>query len=75
MRSAPLDQLSWFDGEIVISTVPSHVDIPLRPGMAFLEAAYGGVRGNYPGVEYSGGIELLNAQAVRQHELFMKVFQ
>ncbi len=74
-RAAGLDQLSSFDGEIVINTVASHIDIPLRPGMAYLEAAYGAVRVNYPGIDYIDGIELLNAQAVRQHELFMKAFE
>ena len=27
-----------------------------------------------PGVEWIGGLDLLHAQAVRQHQLFMKVF-
>jgi shikimate dehydrogenase/3-dehydroquinate dehydratase type I len=74
-RAAGLDQLRSFDGEIIINTVPSHIDVPLRPGMAYLEAAYGEVKVNYPGVDYIDGIELLNAQAVRQHELFMKAFE
>lgn len=71
----PLEHLRSFDGEIIINTVPSHIDLPLRPGMSYLEAAYGTVRGNYPGIDYIDGIELLHAQAVRQHDLFMKVFQ
>lgn len=72
----PLDQLRSFDGEIIINTLPPGVDVdlPLRPGMAYIEAAYGGPRRDLPGVDYYDGTELLQAQALRQHELFMKAF-
>ncbi|MGZ8866796.1 MAG: type I 3-dehydroquinate dehydratase [Thermoanaerobaculia bacterium] len=74
----PLDALERFDGEIVINTLPGGADVvmPLRPGMTLIEAAYGGVgnRLSVAGVETIGGVELLHAQAMRQHELFMKAF-
>jgi hypothetical protein len=43
--------------------------------MSYVEAAYGGPKKSYPGVDYIDGLELLHAQAVRQHELFMTVFE
>ena len=73
----PLDALSRFDGEIVVNTLTRGVDmnLPLRPGMTYIEAAYGGETVTpVPGVEWIDGLELLHAQAQRQHELFMKVF-
>lgn len=74
----PLESLKRFDGEIVINTLPADADVamPLRPGMTLIEAAYAGVgsRPRVAGVETIAGVELLHAQAMRQHELFMKVF-
>jgi len=82
-RSEPLDALSRFDGEIIINTTTSdaEVEMPSRAGMTYIESAYGSpaaarrldrLRDN--GVRVFDGLELLRAQAVRQHELFMKVF-
>jgi 3-dehydroquinate dehydratase type I len=73
---ANLADIRAFDGEIIINTLPPGVavDLPLRPGMAYIKAAYGEPAGEYPGVDYRDGVELLHAQAVRQHELFMRVF-
>jgi 3-dehydroquinate dehydratase type I len=75
-RFEPLESLASFDGEIVINTLPSaaNVAMPLRPGMTLIEAAYGAARPHPGGVEVIGGLELLHAQAMRQHELFMRVF-
>ncbi|HUP47076.1 MAG TPA: type I 3-dehydroquinate dehydratase [Thermoanaerobaculia bacterium] len=73
----PLTALRDFDGEIVIDTITGseRVDLPLRPGMTYIEAGYGYDRGPRPeGVEWIDGLDLLQAQAIRQHELFMKVF-
>ncbi|HET7706018.1 MAG TPA: type I 3-dehydroquinate dehydratase [Thermoanaerobaculia bacterium] len=72
----PLESLTRFDGEIVINTLPPGADVamPLRPGMTLIEAAYGATRAHPAGVEIVDGLELLHAQAMRQHELFMKVF-
>ena len=73
---ANLRDVRAFDGEILINTLPPgvEIDLPLRPGMAYVEAAYGGKGPDYPGIDYHDGVELLHAQAVRQHELFMRVF-
>lgn len=79
----PLDALPRFDGEIIINTTTAdaEVEMPSRPGMTYIESAYGNpgaarrldrLRDN--GVRVFDGLELLRAQAVRQHELFMKVF-
>mgnify|MGYP000135483251 CR=1 FL=1 len=72
----PLDSLAAFGGEIVINTLPTGADVrmPLRPGMTLIEAAYGVTRVYPAGVEVVDGLELLQAQAMRQHELFMRVF-
>lgn len=73
----PLGSLASFDGEIVIDTLPPGADVslPLRPGMTLIEAAYSGATRPRPaGVEVIDGLELLHAQAMRQHDLFMKVF-
>jgi len=80
-RSESLDELKRFDGEIVINTTTSdaELEIPSRPGMTYIESSYGNpaaarrldrLRDN--GVRVFDGLELLRAQAVRQHELFMK---
>lgn len=83
-RGEPLDALARFDGEIIINTTTSDagVEMPSRPGMTYIESSYGSpaaarrldrLRDN--GVRVFDGLELLRAQAVRQHELFMKVFE
>lgn len=73
--AAPLADLARFDGEIIVNTTPAtDLDLPLRPGMTYIEAAYGSGRKPVPGVEWIGGLDLLHAQALRQHQLFMKVF-
>jgi shikimate 5-dehydrogenase len=76
-RAEPLAALSSFDGEIVVNTIPGSAGVipPLRPGMAYVEAAYGGPKKSFPGVDYVDGLALLRAQAVRQNELFVKVFE
>jgi 3-dehydroquinate dehydratase / shikimate dehydrogenase len=82
-RGEPLGALPRFDGEIIINTTTSdaEVEMPSRPGMTYIESAYGSpaaarrldrLRDN--GVRVFDGLDLLRAQAVRQHELFMKVF-
>ncbi|HUP59692.1 MAG TPA: type I 3-dehydroquinate dehydratase [Thermoanaerobaculia bacterium] len=63
---APLEALARFDGDLVINTLPPGVDAPVSPCCTYIEAAYG--------EKNTGGLALLHAQAVRQHELFMKVF-
>ena len=63
----PLNELQHFDGDLVINTLPGHVALPMPPCDTYIEAAYSAGR--------AGGIALLHAQAVRQHELFMRVFE
>ena len=63
---APLEALAAVDGELIVNTLPAGADVAIPPSRYLIEAAYGGGR--------SGGLELLHAQAIRQHELFMKVF-
>jgi 3-dehydroquinate dehydratase type I len=73
---APLEALASFDGDLIINTLPSGVDVDLPPCDTYIEAAYGGGARSVHAVVNTrhriGGLELLHAQAVRQHELFMK---
>jgi shikimate dehydrogenase len=82
-RGEPLDELNRFDGEVIINTTTSdaEIEMPSRPGMTYVESSYGNpaaarrldrLRDN--GVRVFDGLDLLRAQAVRQHELFMKAF-
>jgi shikimate dehydrogenase len=78
---ASLDDLRRFDGEVVINTLAAgaHMDIALRPGMSYVDAAYGdsvpparSALLQTPGVQAFGGLELLRAQAMRQNDLFVE---
>jgi 3-dehydroquinate dehydratase type I len=71
----PLDELQHFDGDLVINTLPGNVALPMPPCDTYIEAAYGGAARDVDARVRIGGLELLHAQAVRQHELFMKVFE
>ena len=82
-KSEPLEQLIRFDGEIVINTTTTEAEIgvPSHAGLTYIESAYGGpavakrhARLRENGVQVFDGLDLLQAQAVRQHELFMRVF-
>lgn len=80
----PISDVARFDGEIVINTLPSDVSVELprlKSGYTYLEAAYGGTqtaerrdRLISGGVQVFTGLDLLQAQAIRQNELFMRVF-
>lgn len=72
---APLEALSDFDGDLIINTLPSGVDVALPPCQTYIEAAYGNGAREVEAMQRIGGLELLHAQANRQHELFMKVFR
>ena len=77
-RCESLDSLSQFDGEIVINTLPGDAGIamPLRPGMSCIEAAYtnrSSTSATSDGVQYFSGLDLLEAQAIRQSELFVGI--
>ena len=79
----PLDELQRFDGEVVINTTTPTAEVPLRtrPGMTYIAAAYGSpkiserhARLRENGVHVYDGLDLLQAQAVRQQQLFLTVF-
>jgi 3-dehydroquinate dehydratase type I len=70
-----LEELQTFDGDLVINTLPGDVMLPMPPCDTYIEAAYGGAPRNVSARTRIGGLELLRAQAVRQHELFMRVFE
>lgn len=63
---APLEELGNFDGDLVINTLPGGVAVTLPRVRHVIEAAYGAGK--------TGGLALLHAQAKRQHQLFMQVF-
>jgi shikimate 5-dehydrogenase len=71
----PLDKLANFDGDLIINTLPANVTLPIPPCDTYIEAAYSGSPREVQARTRIGGIELLHAQAVRQHQLFMKVFE
>ncbi len=60
----PLDRLSKFDGALIIDTLPSGVRLDLPPDVPVIAAAYD-----------RGGLDLLQAQAGPQNELFLEVFR
>jgi shikimate dehydrogenase/3-dehydroquinate dehydratase type I len=81
VRAARLAELKRFDGEVVINTLPApaEFDVQLRPGMAYIEAAYGhpaaAARASQfaeDGVRVFTGLDLLRAQAVRQNDVFVE---
>ena len=72
---APLDALKRFDGDLVINTLPAGVEVDVPPCRVYIEAAYGGAPRKVPCEKFVGGLDLLHAQAVRQHQLFMRVFE
>lgn len=72
---APLEALRDFDGDLIINTLPGDVDVDVPPCRVYIEAAYGGEPREVKCERRFTGLDLLQAQAVRQHELFMKVFE
>ncbi|HEX8616883.1 MAG TPA: type I 3-dehydroquinate dehydratase [Thermoanaerobaculia bacterium] len=71
---APLEALAGFDGDLIINTLPAGAGVAIPPCRTYIEAAYGGETREVEAAQRIGGLELLHAQAIRQHELFMKVF-
>ena len=63
-----------FDGDLIINTMPPEADVAIPPCRVYFEAAYSGSPKEVDAERRITGLELLHAQAVRQHELFMKVF-
>jgi 3-dehydroquinate dehydratase type I len=72
---ASLDELRRFDGDLIINTLPPGADVEIPPCRVYIEAAYGGEPRAVSCERRFGGLDLLRAQAVRQHELFMRVFE
>jgi len=70
----PLDALVAFDGDLVINTLPPGANATLPPCDTYIEAAYGSGWRDVAAGQRIDGLALLEAQAVRQHHLFMKVF-
>lgn len=71
---APLDALAGFGADLIINTLPAAAAIAIPPCDAYVEAGYGGPMRSVDAAQTFGGLTLLEAQAVRQHDLFMKVF-
>jgi 3-dehydroquinate dehydratase type I len=72
---APLAAIADFDGDLVINTLPSGVEVAIPPCRTYIEAAYGGTARPIEAGQCIGGLALLHAQAARQHLLFMKAFE
>jgi 3-dehydroquinate dehydratase len=64
LGSEPIENLSAFRGDLVVDTLPSGVHVPIPAGMAVIAAAYD-----------RGGLQLLQAQAIRQNALFLEAFR
>jgi shikimate 5-dehydrogenase len=60
----PLDALPHFDGDLVVNTLPGGVDVAMPDDVRCISAAYD--------ARQSGGLALLEAQAVRQNALFLE---
>lgn len=72
---APLQALASFGADLIINTLPGSVQMEIPPCDAYIEAAYGGsALRTVRTTQHIDGLALLSAQAVRQNELFMKVF-
>ena len=63
-----------FDGDLIINTMPPEAEVEIPPCRVYFEAAYSGEPKRVDAEQRITGLDLLHAQAVRQHELFMKVF-
>ena len=60
------DALSRFDGDLIINALPAGVEVQIPPVATIIEAAYSGAR------TPDSGRRLLEAQAIRQNELFVR---
>lgn len=73
-KATPLEELRNFGGDLIINTLPAAAEVAIPRCRTYIEAAYGGEPREVRADHRFGGLDLLHAQAVRQHELFMKVF-
>jgi shikimate 5-dehydrogenase/3-dehydroquinate dehydratase len=69
-----MNTLRHFDGDLIINTLPAGAEVAIPRCATYIEAAYSGAPRDVEAEVRIGGLELLHAQAVRQHQLFMKVF-
>ena len=69
-----MHELPRFDGDLIINTMPPEAEVEIPPCRVYFEAAYSGAPKAVDAARRITGLDLLHAQAVRQHELFMKVF-
>ncbi len=69
-----MHELRSFDADLIINTMPPEADVEIPPCRIYFEAAYSGAPKPVDAERRISGLDLLHAQAVRQHELFMKVF-
>jgi shikimate 5-dehydrogenase/3-dehydroquinate dehydratase len=72
---AALEELRHFRGDLVINTLPAGVDVDIPPCRVYVEAAYAGPERRVDCERRVTGLDLLHAQARRQHQLFMRVFE
>lgn len=71
---ANMDTLRNFDGDLIINTLPPAAEVSIPRCRTYIEAAYSGESRPVEAEQRFSGLDLLHAQAIRQHELFMKVF-
>jgi len=71
---APLEALRDFRGDLIINTLPAGTGVAIPRCGTYIEAAYSGDSAPVEADVRIGGLELLRAQAVRQHQLFMRIF-
>ena len=69
-----MGELRRFDGDLIVDTLPPEAEVEIPPCRTYIQAAYSGAPKRVDAERRIGGLELLHAQAVRQHQLFMKVF-
>jgi len=62
----PLEKLMKFDGDVIINALPAGVEVQMPNVRTYIQAAYGGQRPT------DNGQRLLQAQAIRQNELFVR---
>ena len=71
---ANMSELRHFDGDLIVNALPPEADVAIPRCRTYVEAAYSGTPRQVDTEHRIGGLDLLRAQAVRQHALFMKVF-
>lgn len=71
---ANMRTLARFGGDLIINTLPPEAEVAIPRCRTYIEAAYSGVPRPVDAETRFTGLDLLHAQAVRQHQLFMKVF-